>query len=233
MESENPKIAMISLWRNDELKKLWPRAEHLTSKTYPNMRWIWVVGDSDDNTEGILKGFAASLRPKRDIRIYAHRTGHAERLLRLRDSGNLALSRILPSDDYVVIHESDLISPPDLIERFLATGKCPIAGWPVLNKPMQPTMFYDIWAYRKDGVRFANKEPYHKCYQARDLFEVDSVGSCWMFYAEDVRSGVRMNDMVTVNLCEQFRAMGRHIWVDPTIIIEQPFELWKPMSIKP
>jgi hypothetical protein len=227
-EVKLPRVVMISLWRDDELRRLYERTQHLLSKSYANLRWMWLVGDSSDATESMLRNIA--WQSGRDAEIVRADTGivgedPTTRVRRLSVTVNAGFERVRESDEYVLIHESDLISPTDLVERFLETGKCPIAGWPVL--PLDTaSLFYDTWAYRRNGVRFTNDAPHHACYRPDECFEVDSVGSVWMMHAEDLRAGVRAERLACVELCEKLRARGRRIWVDPRVQIIQSIDLW-------
>ena len=221
------RVCMLSFWRNDMERNLAERAEHLLSKRNVT-RWLWVVGDSDDATSQALRAYNAA-----DVRVM--RTGETDRLRCLSQTATYAVQCLEPSDDYVLIHESDLRSPVDIATRYLAhaeAGRCPIAGWPVLYiKDLGAEMFYDIWAYRQGGRKFINHAPYHACYTPDAPFEVDSVGSVWMFAAEDAR-GMAVTERACVEMCDTLRAKGRRLWVDPTIRIEQPEELWTPTILK-
>lgn len=215
---------MMSLWRDDAGRDIDKRMAHLLQKAGVT-RWVWVVGDSNDDTEAILRQTAARHIDK-DIAVVRHDTGIVGddpkiRVKRLGMTANAGFDTVREDDLYWVMHESDLISSEDVVLRFLETKKVPIAGWPVLGNK-----FYDTWAYRADGMMFRNGAPYHPRYRDNELFEVDSVGSCWMFYAADLRTGVRCREMAVLDLCEQMKALGRRIWVDPRIVIEQPRELW-------
>lgn len=231
-----PRIVMLSMWRNDVGRNLQQRALHLLAKTYPALRWVWVVGDSDDATYWELLAIVNAVNPQRRVDLFRYDTGiagegYTERMRRLGETANYWLTRIQPADDYVIVHESDIISPPDLAERFLRhaeAGRCPVAGWPVLGD-----LFYDTWAYRKDGACFSNTAPYHACYQADRPFPVDSVGTCWMFHAEDARAGARFGAEACLDLCADLRQMGRQFWVDPTLIVTQPVELWHSQPMQP
>jgi hypothetical protein len=223
-----PRIAMLSLWRDDADKNLYGRVDHLLNKQAV-ARWVWVVGDCHDNTEQQLRAqveYHAGL----DIELVVCNTGiegedGKTRVRRLSVTASAGLDRVRPGDDYWVIHESDLRSPRDVVKRFLESGKDVIAGWPTLDTG-GAVMFYDSWAYRKDGQHFTNTPPFHACYHPRELFEVDSVGSCWMLPAAELRAGVRCQEWACVELCQKMKARGRSIWVDPLIEIQQPRELW-------
>lgn len=221
------RVVIMSLWRNDSERSLKRRAGHLLLKSYPNRRYVWVVGDSDDDTASILRERAA--RSECEVEIIEHRTlvsGHSaeDRVRRASLSASVGFDNVKLDDDYWLIHESDIISPPDIVERFLATGKCPIAGWPTLG-PTQ--IFYDIWAYRKDGQNFTNGPPYHPGHQPDRIYEVDSVGTCWMFEASALRRGLRCRTYGAVELCRGLKGFGHRIWVDPTIRVIQPVDLFE------
>lgn len=231
-----PKVAMLSLWRNDAARDLAARAQHLLSKTYPALRWIWVVGDSDeDDTYQQLLAVVNAVRPWRHVDLLRHATGIAgdeppARRRRLSASANLGLTLLSAADDFFLMHESDLRSPLNLVEVFLghvAAGRCPIAGWPILPIGHNQAVFYDIWAYRKDGQMFTNTPPFSPCYRPDAPFAVDSFGSCWLAAAADTRE-VRFGEQAVLDACAQLRAAGRQLWVDPQLTIIQPAALWVP-----
>lgn len=223
-----PAVVMMSLWRNDARRQLVRRAYHLLDKSYPDLRFVWVVGDSQDKTHEMLSRIKQT--SGRDVQLLEINTDIEDRLTRLSVSANYGLECVRKTDDYLVIHESDLISPKDVVERFVAhanAGRCPIAGWPTLTIPGRSTVFYDILAYSKDGRHFENEPTYHPCYRKDIPFEVDSVGSCWMLPTQPILDGVRMQNYATLDLSAEMRNRDYKIWVDPTLIIEQPHELWK------
>lgn len=250
-----PKVAILSLWRNDAYSFLEERAYHLLDKTYPNTKHIWIVGDTTDQTANKLKRIVRNLphillrydgviripneihMAKKGIVIYQHDTEFADgltvadRLKRLEGSANLGLDCLSHLDDYVMIHESDIMSPPNIVELFMENaqqGRCPIASWPVLYDK-DKYVFYDTWAYRANGYRFMNYPPYHPVYDENNPFIVDSVGTCWMFPAGFVlgENKIRLTDgTATIGLCNKLRERGATIWVDPTIIVEQNINLY-------
>lgn len=226
-------VVMISQWRDDAGRRLYERAAHLLAKTYPDLRWIWVVGDCEDDTETQLRMIAATAAQQgKSVDIVRHDTGivrqdHADRFRAAGLSMNAGLDRVRDSDTYVCIHESDLQTSHGIIQQLLKAQRCPIAGWPYLESG-GPVFFYDSWAYRRDGVRFTNAPPYHSCYRESEVFEVDSVGSVWVMHAEDIRAGVRCDAEGCLDLCRGMRARGRTIWVDPRVAVMQPTDLWVP-----
>lgn len=221
-----PNVVMSSLWRNDSARNLDTRAAHLLSKTNPTgaMRWVWVVGDSADDTEPRLHAIAAASGcDVTMVRYDTHIEGDspARRLTRLSNTANAAFEMLRDEDDVWIIHESDLISPANLVWRMVVSGKDVLAPWITLGD-----RFYDSWGFGKDGVLFNNDYPYHACYRPDQPFELDSVGSVMMFPADQLRRNVRFHNMGVRDLCKQFKENGLKIWCDPTIHVIQPVELW-------
>lgn len=195
--ADQPQIMMYSLWRNDAERNIHERMAHLTAKTYPNMRWVWVCGDSSDATADILRDYAEERRyhDGLDITVVEHFTGidgmdHRSRLHRLSASCSEALAQVRDADDYVLVHESDLLSPPDLAEQFLATGKDHIAAATWLEI-FGRRLFYDVWGFYRNGKRFYNDPPHCDGWTDDQLIEVDSFGSCWMIPADGFKGGGR------------------------------------------
>lgn len=226
-----PRVLMCSMWKDDGWRSIGQRLRHLLDKaiSYPALDWLWIVGDSHDDTAAILREQTAGRANVTVLDIGA--TGIKgddpdSRLRRLSVTANHYL-RYGDGYDYILVHESDLLTPPDLVNRLVARaqeGICPVAAWPII-KFHGVTYCYDVWALRKDGVRFKNHAPFHQAYQADRPFVVDSFGSVFMFHACDAPH-VIMDKRAVLDLCWHLREEGRTLWVDPLIIAEQPTALW-------
>lgn len=226
-------VVMCSMWRNDADRDLERRAAHLLSKRTD--RLIWIVGDSDDDTYERLREIAA--HDKR-VMVAAYVSGvwgqdFDSRLRRLSMTANQWFAMLPAAAVHVIVHESDLVSPPDVVERLLAhaaVGRRCVAGWPVIRLEAQGApreQFYDTWGYRADGVQFAAWPPYHTVYRAEEPFEVDSFGSVYMMPREHVWRGIDDWTDGAIGLCAHLRAAGERLWVDPTLRVEQPVHLWE------
>lgn len=225
-------IVIVSLWRNDAERDLLRRMEHLYAKTaeHQDLRWLWVVGDSVDATEKLLRRYALRDRRISVIERSFEETGEDVVTRRRRSSwtATQAFAELHHDADFVCLHESDLITPLDVLDRLLASGEGrPIAGWPTLCPEVGgPVLFYDIWAYRGcDGRNFQSTFPYHESYRWRDPFQVGSFGSVWLAPAHLVRNRV-MRDEGCVELCAQWQQEGISLLVDPMILVQQPAHLW-------
>lgn len=231
--SSLPSVVMCSMFMNDQHRQLEERAAHLLSKaaTYRNMRFVFVVGDSTDATATLLMQYSYFADNVKIVEITTGIEGEdaPSRLRRLSVTANHYF-KYVDGADYVLIHESDIVSPANLVNLLVANaeqGRCPIAAWPTLEIRPGEHWMYDIWAYRKDGVHFTSKPPYHQCYQPDKPFVVDSAGTVLMFAGED-SGNVLMDKQAVLDLCWHLRELGRTIWVDPTIEVVQPHSLWVP-----
>ncbi len=220
------RTVMMSLWRDDMQRNLSARIDHLLHKVGVD-RWVWVVGNCSDSTEAALRNVAHTWSRITVVRFDSDELGDApeQRLLRMSQTAQAGMDTVQPDDDYWCFHESDLISPDTVVLRMLALQRsetpCAVAGWPVLGD-----MFYDTWAYRKDGQKFSNFAPYHPAY-VDHVFEVDSAGSVLLVPAEALRQGVRCTTGGLVEVCAGLKARGYPIYVDPHLKIEQPMDLWR------
>lgn len=237
---ETPRVAMISMWMNDASRRLNDRADMILNKSYSNLHWIWLVGDSTDGTAQLLQQRVAERWADRAdrVKLLQFETGLTvsngeERLKRISATMNVGFDCITREDDYVIVHESDLESPTDLVERMLATGKCPLAGWVTLQVNPVENVFYDTWAFRCNGKLFSDKPPYCDNYKPDEPFTVDSIGSVWLIHAQDVLDGVRMDARACYEYTTKLRTRGRTLWVDPTLRIVQPADLWVPTILSP
>lgn len=214
----------MSLWRNDAKRQLELRVEHLLSKTsrHHEVTWLWAVGDSSDDTESYLRSVAANnemvtvMRSDSDVRM----DDIVSRRYRAAWTASHMFAEIPLDTDFVCLHESDLLSQPDVLDQLLST-KSPVAAWPIIKFNGQ-SQFYDIWAFRGlDGIPFsAHMQPpaYPVC--------VRSFGSVWLAPAHLVRNRV-LDETAIVGLCQQWFAEGISMYVNPSVIVEQPADLWE------
>lgn len=223
---------MLSFWRTDVGRDLTARAAHLLGKSYPGLEWVWVVGDSTDSTYEALDGVCANHPSGDQVDIYdigptpTMVTDPNPRLRAFSRAAQRGLDSVWGDIETVVIHESDIESPPDLVEQLLAVDGDVVGAWPVLESR---AVFYDTWAYRGlDGEHFTNGYPWHRDYREDAPFEVQSVGTVWRFPAAAVRRGLACTQFGAVELCRGLRQQGYRIWCDPRLIVVQPRALWTP-----
>jgi hypothetical protein len=230
----------LSGFKGDISKHLMARVKHLLAK--PGIdHWFWGVRETNDMTYAYLKQVEGWSEGKVTVSSEEF-PAWSERILHLSVIGDMGLSVACANDaDRVLIHESDLITPVDIVEMLSGTDGSVVGGWPVLANQSTPEdlmlypgamrlsmeqAFYDTWAYRAGGERFTNEPPYHPAYRADKPFQLESVGSVALIDASYLRRGARMFPEGFVGLCDSIRALGGTVWCDPTVPVIQPLELW-------
>lgn len=230
------KVVVCSLWRNDADRDLEARVRHLLGKTSTmrDVEWLWAVGDSTDGTLDALIGAVVAMGYENRVRVTLVDSDLGgedtdSRRLRMSVSATKMFAEIPDDAEYVLLHESDLVSPGLVIDRLLLSGNGdPIAGWPTIELGGEK-IFYDIWAYRdRQGRPFTARPPYAEGWRpGAGKFRVGSFGSVWLAPAPLVRGRV-IESRCVVELCEAWRAETVPMWADPKIEIVQPVGLWTP-----
>jgi hypothetical protein len=227
-------------FKGDVGKHIKRRVHHLLEKTGVD-HWFWGVREDKDMTLDYLKQIERTTgRVTVSVEEFP---AWSNRILHLSVIGDLGLSAACMADaDRVLIHESDLMTHPDIVERLAATEGSVVGGWPVLagdDTPDElmlyqgamrldtPGVFYDTWGYRAGGVRFKNQPPHHEVHTPGSPYHLDSVGSVALIDAAYLRRGARMFPEGFVGLCGAVRSLGGTVWCDPRIPVVQPLELWK------
>lgn len=192
------------------------------------LRLVAAEGDSLDGTRDRILSFASEHEIPVTVVDTTHghiRWGSVEDPVRMRTMSeimNKALAEFRPEDDIAVWIMSDLkwdtedvigliqdLQEPDLDFQILAP--LVFAGEPGGEK-----IFYDTWAYRRNGERFGNKFPYHPdFYELIDddtctVAEIDSAGTCLVISGNVARS-CRALDLEAVSFCADARSKGFRI----------------------
>lgn len=126
----------ISAWMADCGKHLKERAEHLLSK--PGVDgWVWIVRPTNDVTSKMLRYIEEEFSGTLFV-IEESWEKPAERLLAASIVGDVGINAaLMRGADRVLIHESDLFSPHDLVERLADVldadaARAVCGGWPCL-----------------------------------------------------------------------------------------------------
>lgn len=198
------------------------------------VRGIAVEGDSVDAT--VYQLTWGSKCRNIDVTTVSRRFGNPRygstedpaRMAALSEIGNYILDHVEHDDDVLLYVESDLIwtadTALDLILNSMRFGSSIIAPMIFAGEH-----FYDVWAYRKDGARFAPFYPYHSgiesCFtgSVNNFAQLDSAGSCLAIPGHIARSrDVRMTSGALVEWCERAREAGHRILLDTTLRVEHP-----------
>ena len=191
-----------------------------------NIRIIIIEGDHKDNSRQRIKDLSANL----PIEIISYDHGgpawgsieNSKRFAQLAKMGNVAWKEIPRDCEVVIWVEGDLIwSTKSLIKIIAQVNEdFPIIA-PMIMEKSRPDIFYDVWAFRKNGVRFTKENPYHAdLYEG--LVEVDSVGSCVAMLGYLARKVNFPEEDVFVGLCRKLKEINGSIWVNSTTKVYHP-----------
>jgi len=197
------------------------------SSIYPleSTRFVFVEGDSTDSTyqrllkwrDGPFKANTQVIKHDQHIPYYGS-VVHPKRLSCLAELANIALDAIPEETDYILWVESDLIFESDLVRHLLllSGGKHAVAPYIITQKTRQ---FYDIWAFRKDGVQFNPHKPY--IHGESHLFDVDSAGSVLLVPAR-FRSCRFKTENAIIGWCENLKEEGCSIKAARDVVVWHP-----------
>lgn len=191
---------------------------------YTRLNLLLGYGDSTDGTGEALFEAAADSIGAHLIDV-SHGGPHfgsiedAQRFRQLAQTGNKLWAAIPPDADVVALVESDLIWEAETMLRLIDhLHFCEVIAPMVMDGPES---FYDVFAYRKDGVRFTKTPPYCADLNGKVL-KVDSAGSVLFMRAGLARLVRFTEDEVVVGMCKQIYQYGGAIFVDPTLKVIHP-----------
>lgn len=149
---------------------------------------------------------------------------HPQRFKQLASIGNKLLDNVPPDADVVAIIESDLIW--DAMALLQLIDALPVLPHPAAVAPMimdGERSFYDVFAFRRGGVRFTKQPPYHADLRGdSDLLELESAGSVLVMDAALARKARLSDEEAIVGFCAGIRKHGGSIWLDTTVPVAHP-----------
>ena len=228
------RIAIGSAWRSSEsnVKRYFDQVFKLAGlleQEDHELRVIAVEGDSIDGTLIALNRAATErLLPLTIVKFDQHTprwgsTEQPERMAALSEVANQFFNAIQEADDVVVYVESDLIwEPATIIKAINIVAENDDAVDILGVMPFAGAMFYDVWAFRKNGERFHGLYPYHKEFNPEGLTEIDSAGSCLVMTGDVARQVRVRNGNAFVGWCEEARSYGYKIATHGQLSIRHP-----------
>lgn len=229
------KIAIASIIRNEEsngnLKGFLKCCQGL-EQYHDNIFYIFIEGDSSDNTFKILKGW---LIHKKDYILKkldrAHppfpKTRDQRRTTYFAELRNMLIDLALsvPDISEVLMIDANYGWGDDLISLLRQTDADIAAPLAVTHKNHDGKyIFYDIWAFRKDGREFSPFYPYCKGFDSDDPSNIDSAGGGYLIRRKVLDSGVRYDgkrDCEHVSFCQGAKKKGFTVKIDPRVCIRK------------
>lgn len=243
------KIAVCCMIRNEErfgnLKRFLTFCTQLEGH-YKNLVYIFIEGDSYDNTYGVLKEWLRkenSRGEKRDFILKKFDKGYGKfpknrdtrRTKYFAEIRNMLIDYVLEISDISLVFMVDASYGmkknifDELIRTLRKDSADIVAPLNLSHKDHSgKMMFYDIFAYRKDGKEFKNYYPYHngieKELKSGKSVRIDSCGGAYLVKREVFDNGVRYNgnkDCEHFGFCERARKKGFVIKLNPKAIVRK------------
>ena len=197
------------------------------------VRLIVGEGDSRDATRQLIEDAIA----QRDYLVTLLDVAHggakygsvvsAQRFLQLSLVWNKLWAAIPKNYSAILFVESDLLWDVKTMLALLdGLDRYPAAAPKVLCTRINPTFYYDTWAFRKDGRQFTSNPPYFS-----DLMEnpttaapvqIDSAGSVLAIRGALARKLTWPAQDVVVGVCRQIYEQGGSVWLLPTLSVNHP-----------
>jgi hypothetical protein len=218
------KVAIYSLFR-DNAFGLYITDYFKRIPNYPELRLYLVEGDSRDEGETFRRLKAQDY--KVPTKVIKHDTGierygsvvNDRRFECLSRSANAALGAIAEDRwaDYILLIESDLLYPPNLVDALVLSADSIDSFGAVAPTIWAGPYFYDVW-----GFVNKNNDSVGPVWDPTELTELNSVGSVVLYAAEPIYNGLRFDARCMRGLCEDLRKEGLTIWCNPGIRVNHP-----------
>ncbi len=228
-----PKIAIASIVRDEEengnLIRFLDCCNDLENY-HRNIIYIFIEGDSTDKTYDILKSWVerrnGSVLVKLD-RGYSPFPNDRDNKRTVYFAGlrnmliNLILS--LPLVTEILATDANYGWKGDIIGSLREVGADIAAPLVVSHKDdLGRYIFYDIWAFRKNGREFSPSYPYIDGMVFDQPVDIDSAGGCYLIKRNVLDAGAKYdgnNDCEHVGFCRNVKSMGFKIKIDPRICV--------------
>jgi hypothetical protein len=198
---------------------------------YPlnSRRYVWVEGDSQDGTWDELQMWADTDDRVMLVKCDTGKPRYSSivspvRFAALAKVFNAALDAVdLEWSDYVLFLPSDIHYALDLLNKLVAHDKDIVAPF-VYDAPQGRPVFFDTWAFVKDGKNFTKFSRANALVAYGPVpIQMDTVGSTVLIRADVLRAGCRYtSEDVDRGLCECAKAKGFTIWADPSTSVYHP-----------
>ena len=230
------KIAITSIIRNEEhngnLKKFLNCCENL-EKYHKDIVYIFIEGDSSDNTYDALQEW---LKPRKDYILKKidrekprfSKDKSSERTIYFAELRNMLIGLVIAIPDIteVLMIDANYEWKDDLISLLRNVDAADIvAPLVVMNRDdNEKHLFYDIWAFRKDGKQFSRYYPYVRGFESEKPIKIDSAGGGYLIKRRVLDAKVRYNgnkDCEHVSFCRKAKKKGFTIKINPKTYIRK------------
>ncbi len=229
------KVAITSIIRNEEkhgnLKKFLDCCEKL-EQYHKDIVYIFIEGDSSDNTYNVLLEW---LKPRKDYILKKidrkkpcfSKDKSSERTIYFAELRNMLvdLAISIPDITEILMIDANYDWKGDLISSLRKINADIVAPLAVMHRDRNGRhLFYDVWAFRKDGKHFSQYYPYIKDLITGKPTIIDSAGGGYLIKRKVLDAKVRYNgekDCEHAIFCRRARKKGFTIKINPKTYIRK------------
>lgn len=125
-------------------------------------------------------------------------------------------------DDRFIYVESDLVWTPDDLAVLYHDLDAMAAVAPLSLQGHDQDLFYDVYGYRKNGVKFTHRKPFHPELNGERYVEIDSSGSCFALRPRLARSCRFSPVDCILGIGRDVRKHGETLWLDQLVSVIHP-----------
>lgn len=224
-------VAIGSAFRNSagaQIERYFTQVRKLSRDLRERGDSLYVISVEGDSTDNTIRELDAHLEDMHSVRISHNHGGPwfgsteaPARFEALQGVGNAILNAVPITVEVFIYVESDLVWASevilDLIDR-VRINNCDV----VAPMVFAGDLFYDIFAFRKDGQRFNPTPPFHPGIIPRELTEIDSAGSCLVMRGAVARMCRIPAEDGLVGFCRNVREANYKIWLDFDRMVRHP-----------
>lgn len=185
---------------------------------YPRnkMHFAFSLVEPSDHVEQFKKSFS-------HVNIEIFNDEGTNRFDRLTKTRNRLIDQNLKHQEYIFSIDCDVVQfNPDILDRLIKHDVDVVAPLVIIEGTDQ---FYDTLAYVHQGRNFSHLSPYCKPCRDKKLFQVDSVGTCYLVKRSVYDSKVKYGNATQkiseqISFCNNARQKGFKVWVDPNITVQ-------------
>ena len=228
------KVVIASIMRDEEhnsnLKRFLNCCQEL--EKYHDLVYVFIEGDSSDKTYDVLKDWLVEEKNyilKKVDRKYGHfaKNRDQKRTIYFAELRNMLIDSILsiPEISEVLMIDANYGWKGDIVSSLRKTKADISAPLVVGHKDHGGKyLFYDTWAFRKNGREFTSRYPYINGFDPKKPIKVDSVGGGYLINRDVLEAEVRYDghrDCEHVGFCRRAKKKGFITKINPKIVIKK------------
>lgn len=212
-----PKVLIVTPTKDDSIYierhiKAWENVDYPRDK----IRWIWVYGESRDNTFALLENYFSKRTWQCELYAEPKFENLTSNSMWIADVMNAARN-VYRDEDFVVLCDSDILKiDPSTLKELINLDLDIVA--PYAWHDGREEDFFDTYVFRElDGTRYPTRNVPHR--KSKKPIELASVGTFVVMRGEIFKSVKFDNPAPTLQFCKNARKKGYKVWAVPWLSV--------------